>query len=153
MTVQSFLCHRARRIVPAPLCPCNRSYACDCATVPVTSASAIVPVPVPSCPCNRSCARATVPVPTCLCQRNCARAIVPVPSCLCPSHRASACVFLLECQIQNAQFRCQLETIALVGGCDAKSTKTKSASSNRWLFDPSVCAFPVPPPDKPSMAT
>ena len=60
-----FLCHRARRIMPAPSCPCNCSCACDCTTVPV-----------PSCQCNCSCACA----------------IVPVQSFLCPNHRACATV-------------------------------------------------------------
>ena len=130
---------------PTPPCDC-----CTRAIVPYR-AREIVPVTEPSCLCHR--ARADVPVPKTLSLSHRARATVPGPSCLCPSHRASACVFLLECQIHRHNSNAELETILSVGGCDAKSTKRKSTSEDRWLFNPSVCAFSVPPLDKPSMAT
>ena len=100
-------------------------------------------MPMPPCPCRCACAEDIEP-------KHRARATVPGPSCLCPSHSASDCVFLLECQIQNAQFQCTARNYLAV---THKSTERKSTSEDRWLFDPSVCAFPVPPLDKPSMAT
>ena len=133
--------------VTVPLRPCHR--ASQSSLFLGYCARAIVPVTKPSRLCHRACA--DVLVPKTLRRSHCACATVPVPSCLCLSHCASACVFLLKCQIQNAQFQCTSQNYRVGGNCDAKSTETKSTLAGRLLFDPSVWAFPAPPPDRPSM--